>query len=202
MDAADFGNAGTSAATIGTITETTPGVFTVQATPTSAGTLQLQINAAAALTDVVGNALDTTSAIADDTILTVQSPYDSWSGGAAFDADTNADGVSNGMAWLLGAANPSSNAVGLLPTFNNTDPTYFIYTYRRSDSAAANTAVAVQYGSTLGNWTNAADDAVNIIITETNDFYGTGIDKVEVKLKRTLAPGGKLFARLNVVGAP
>ena len=202
VTAADFGNAGTSSVTIGTVTETAPGVFTVQATPTSTGTLQLQINAAAELKDLAGNNLDTTSAITDDTTIAVQSVYAGWSGGAAFDIDTNNDGVANGMAWLLGATDPSANATGLLPTFENIDPTYFIYTYRRSDAAAASSTVAVQYGGSLGTWTDAEDDAANIIITETNNFYGTGIDKVEVKLNRSLAPGGKLFARLNVVGAP
>ena len=45
----------------------------------------------------------------------VVSPYDTWSGGAAFDADANGDGVKNGLAFLLGAANPNANALGLLP---------------------------------------------------------------------------------------
>ena len=71
VTAADFGNAGSSVVTINTVTEIAPGVFTVTATPTSAGTLQLQVNAAAVLTDAVGIALVTTSAIADNTIITV-----------------------------------------------------------------------------------------------------------------------------------
>ena len=73
VSAADFGNAGTAAVTIGTVTETAPtsGIFTVQATPTSGGTLRLQINAGAELKDVAGNALVTTSALPDDTTLTV-----------------------------------------------------------------------------------------------------------------------------------
>ena len=68
---ADFGNAGGAAVTIGTVTETTPGVFTVQATPTSGGTLQLQVNAGVELKDAAGNALVTTSALLDDTTITV-----------------------------------------------------------------------------------------------------------------------------------
>jgi hypothetical protein len=71
VDAADFGNEGSSTITVGSITETSPGVFSVVVTPTSVGTLQLKINADAVLTDAVGNALDTTSAIPDDTTLTV-----------------------------------------------------------------------------------------------------------------------------------
>jgi autotransporter-associated beta strand protein len=71
VSAADFGNAGTSAITIGTITETTPGVFTVPVTPTSAGTIRLKVNVGAVLNDATGNAMDTTSAIIDDTTITV-----------------------------------------------------------------------------------------------------------------------------------
>ncbi|MCF7674158.1 MAG: tandem-95 repeat protein, partial [Akkermansiaceae bacterium] len=73
VSAADFGNAGTSAVAIGTVSETSPGVFTVPVTPTSAGTLRLQVNAGAVLTDAAGNALVTTSAIIDDTTITVTS---------------------------------------------------------------------------------------------------------------------------------
>jgi hypothetical protein len=71
VSAADFGNAGTSAVTIGTVTETSPGVFTVPVTPTSAGTLRLRVNAGAVLNDAAGNALVTTADITDDTTLTV-----------------------------------------------------------------------------------------------------------------------------------
>ena len=45
VNSADFSNAGTSAITFGPITETSPGVFTVQVTPTDEGTLRLQIPA-------------------------------------------------------------------------------------------------------------------------------------------------------------
>ncbi|MEY4488681.1 MAG: Trifunctional nucleotide phosphoesterase protein YfkN precursor, partial [Verrucomicrobiota bacterium] len=207
VSAADFGNAGTATVSIGSVTETTPtsGVFIVQATPTSAGTLQLRVNAAAVLKDVVGNNLNTASAILDDTIITVQTPYASWAGGGAFIADANSDGVANGVAWVLGAANPSADATGLLPTFDNTsDSTYFIYTYRRSDAANTDptTTITVQYGSDLSAWTVAVHDGANIIITPTNDGAGAGIDSVQVKINRTFAVGGKLFARLNVVIAP
>ena len=50
------------------------------------------------------------------TINPAPSPYETWAvGGVAFDADTNGDGVKNGMAWLLGALNPSENALDKLP---------------------------------------------------------------------------------------
>lgn len=71
VTAADFGNAGTSNVTIGTVAETAPGVFSVPVLPTTAGTLRLQVNAMAVLDDEDGNSLDTDPAILDDTTLIV-----------------------------------------------------------------------------------------------------------------------------------
>ena len=71
VTAADFGNAGTAAVTIGSVTQTLPRVFTVQTTPTTAGTMQLQVPAGAVLTDTAGNPLDTSAAIIDNTTLVV-----------------------------------------------------------------------------------------------------------------------------------
>ena len=73
--AADLDNAGTSLITIGTITETTPtsGIFNVQVTPTSAGTLQLRIPTGAVITAQAGGNL--VVPVTDNDTLTVnQSP--------------------------------------------------------------------------------------------------------------------------------
>ena len=73
VGADDFSNAGSAAMTIGSIVETSPGVFTVQATPTTGGTLRLQVAAGAFLADMGGNLLGTSSAIPDDTTINVNS---------------------------------------------------------------------------------------------------------------------------------
>jgi hypothetical protein len=129
--------------------------------------------------------------------------YADWSGGAAADIDSNGDGVDNGVAWALGAANPNANAIGLLPALDNTtDPTYLRFTFNRSDAANddPNTAITVQYGSDLVGWTTAVDDNDNVEIEVTP---GTPTDAVVVKLKRsTLGVAGRIFARLKVVVAP
>jgi autotransporter-associated beta strand protein len=129
--------------------------------------------------------------------------YASWSGGAAANVDTNGDGVDNGVAWALGAADPSANAIGLLPTLDNTsDPTYVIFTFNRSDDAQADpsTTITAEYGNDLVGWTTAVDDNDNVEIEVTDS---SPKDTVVVKLKRaTLGSSGKLFARLNVVITP
>jgi hypothetical protein len=118
VSTADFGNAGSAAVTINSVVETTPtsGVFIVQVTPTSAGTLRLKINESAVLNDVAGNSLVTTPVITDTTTILVQTPFDAWSGGAAADDDSNGDGVENDVAWALGAADPNENAISRLLT--------------------------------------------------------------------------------------
>jgi hypothetical protein len=57
VTAADFDNAGTAAITIGAITETSPGVFTVSVTPTTDGTLILRVPAGAEISDLSANNL-------------------------------------------------------------------------------------------------------------------------------------------------
>jgi fibronectin-binding autotransporter adhesin len=172
--------------------------FTVQFTPSGAGLRS------ATLTILNNDSDEGTFTI--NVSGTGQTLYDAWSGGANFDLDANNDGVKNGLAWLLGAADVNANAIALLPTIDNTDPTHFIFTYRRKDDAnnPLYTTIAAQYSTTLTGWTTAVDNA-DIDIVETDNHYSSspGVDRVVVKLKRsTLAPGGKLFVRLNVVKVP
>lgn len=130
--------------------------------------------------------------------------FETWAGaGVTFDTDANNDGVDNGMAWVLGASDRNANAIPLLPTMDTTDPDFFIFTYRRDDDANTDpkTTIKAEYGSALTGWTTAVAGA-DVIITPTNDFYAAGIDKVEVKIRRTLAVDGKLFARLNIQNTP
>jgi large repetitive protein len=74
LTAADFSNAGTATITIGALTQTAPGVFTVEVATISAGTLVLQVNAGAVVRDIAGNAMNTTSPVADSTTTTVAAP--------------------------------------------------------------------------------------------------------------------------------
>lgn len=150
----------------------------------------------------------------DDVQLTVTAsgtPYTNWTGGpflgtltntsAALDFDNG--GLDTGVEWVVGGdpTNGSDDA-SKAPTFDNTtDANFFIFTYNRTDAANTdpNTTIVAEYGSNLNGWTPAVHDGVNIIITPTDNGL---TDSVQVKIKRTLAVGGSLFARLNVVVAP
>jgi len=72
IDAFDFSNAGTASVNIGAVSEISSlGVFALTVTPTSPGSLRLQVNPGAVLHDKSGMALDTSTAITDDTVITI-----------------------------------------------------------------------------------------------------------------------------------
>jgi fibronectin-binding autotransporter adhesin len=133
----------------------------------------------------------------------VGSAYDSWASangvtGAGSGVDSDGDGVANGIEFVIGGdpSGPNSASNSLLPTVT-TDATYINFVFRRTDAAAAYNPY-VQYGSTLSSWTEAQGGVGGVSISEENDFYGAGTDRVTVKIPRSLAVGNKLFARLRI----
>lgn len=210
VTAADFGNAGTSAVSIGTVTETAPGVFAVQATPTTAGTLKLKVNAGAVLNSASGMPLDTASAIADDTTLAVIADYAVWSGNAAFDADFNKDGVKDGLAWLLGAANRSANASALLPKPVH-ESGKLVLTFRCLKTVQRGAAVLkVQYSNSLSQadpWASHeaevpdADGTVGGVFFDTTPDADPAFINVRAEIPASASsPAGRLFGRLHATG--
>jgi hypothetical protein len=133
-------------------------------------------------------------------------PYDNWAATSPGLTDSNPmldfdnGGLDTGIEWVVGGdPTDGGDDAGLAPTIDNTtDPDFFIFTYRRTDEAAAdaNTDIAVEYGSDLVGWTDAVAGA-DVEIDVTDDGAGVGIDLVNVKIRRTLAVDGKLFIRLN-----
>ena len=202
--AADFGNAGTATATIGAISETAPGVFSVQATPTTAGTLRLQINAGAIFKDAAGNSLVTTAALLDDTTITVNPApgYATWattnapSGTAG--ADFDGDGVSNGVEYVLGGT-ASARDGGKLPGIAVTGGNVVFTFHRAQSSIDGATTLAIETGTDVGTWTNsyavpdgAASNNPGVSVVKNTS---PGIDTVTLSVPQ----GTKTFVRLKVV---
>jgi fibronectin-binding autotransporter adhesin len=140
-------------------------------------------------------------------VTTSGNAYQSWAAlngipGAAGSVDSDGDGISNAIEFVIGGdpSGPDSNSAALLPTVDNTDATYVDFVFRRTDDSAGSDPY-VEYGSDLAGWTPAepGEPVANpVVIDETDDFYGAGIDRVTVRLPRALATGSKLFARLRV----
>jgi methionine-rich copper-binding protein CopC len=138
---------------------------------------------------------------------TANTPYGTWSGGAAFGGDANHDGVDNGMAWLLGAADPSENVSGKLPKASRNGASLRLEFRCLKSTERDGAILKVQSSSDLGQtdpWTNHeaavpdADATVNGVVFDTTDDG----DYIHVIADIPVSGSGR-FARLSaVVTAP
>jgi autotransporter-associated beta strand protein len=136
-------------------------------------------------------------ALVDSSTLT---PYQIWTTGsilgdsdADFEADPNADGVQNGLAFFLGASDAHINATSLLPAVSVVGSS-MIYRFDRADTASALDFTA-EYSSNLSFWTPAQDGEDGVSI-ETDD--NGSLDQITVSLPMSLAAETSLFVRLAV----
>ena len=72
VDATDFANDGDASISVDAVSETSPGVFSVVVTPTTTGSLRIEIPVGSVLLDAFGTPLDTSGDIRDDTIIPVE----------------------------------------------------------------------------------------------------------------------------------
>jgi hypothetical protein len=166
VSAADFGNAGTSAVAIGTVSETSPGVFAVPVTPTSAGTLQLQVNAGAVLNDEAGNALDTTAAITDDTTITVVLPNTAPVASAQSVATSEDTALPITLSATDGEANPLTYTVLSQPTNGTLSGTAPNVTYTPAANYSGPDSFTFKANDGL---LDSAPATVSITVTAVND---------------------------------
>jgi len=134
-------------------------------------------------------------------------PYLAWIGthhltgsSAAPDADPDADSIANLIEFVIGGNPVGGPDQAKLPVAI-IDGNDFVVTYRRA-AISAYLASGIEYSSTLApGWTRAEHGVNGVTITVTPDGFGEGIDRIEVRLPTTLAPAGKLFARLTVTSS-
>lgn len=214
ISAEDFSNAGSANITVGAIIETLPGVFTVEVTPSTGGSLRIQVSSGALLTDNHGNALDTTSAIADDSTLTVSAadPFDHWasaypglsSPNPALDFDSG--GLPTSLEWVLGGdPTDGSDDRSILPNIDGSDADHMTYTFRRLIAARddANTTIEVRYSDDMSFDKEAVHNADGVAFVVTGNPVPGVVEEVTVTIPKSLEPGGKMFVRLQVsVGSP
>jgi autotransporter-associated beta strand protein len=175
----------------------TAGVLnSVSVTPTVSGSnLTLTVNDGASHTGTA-------------TITTIQTQYAAWAGGAAFDADADGDGVKNGLAWLLGAANPSANAISLLPAVTQSSGNLILTFKGRNAAKRGGAELNVEYSKDLGIadlWTShqaavpESSSTVNNVVFVISAF-DANLNNVQATIPASAAsPGTKLFGRLNAV---
>ena len=138
------------------------------------------------------------------------SPYDEWTAGPFANTltdtsptlDFDGGGLATGIEWVVGGdPTVGSDDAGNAPTFDNSDPDKFVFSFKRRDLAAAdaNTSIAVQYSTSLAtaSWM-VATDGVDGVTLDDSGVPNAGFHTVVVSIPKALAPGGRLFARLKV----
>jgi len=134
--------------------------------------------------------------------ITTQTLYAAWSGGETFDGDKNGDGVDNGIAFLLGAADPDADALGLLPTPTEDGSGGLVMTFSMLNAANRGDAeLSVQHSSDLGitdAWLGAVvgADGNDVSFSVTPNGGDPTLDDVVATIDGAAAMNGKLFGRL------
>ena len=150
-------------------------------------------------------------AIVDDTSIDVIEPYDLWAEGGGFSNHSNDDGIANGLAWLLGAANPNQDARSLLPEVSSDQSGDLVMVFTSLKVAARGAAsIKVQYSKDLGNadsWDGHQAEVPDTSVTDAPTGIEFTIQSLEGNYISVLAripasaalPGTKLFGRIKGV---
>ncbi len=113
----------------------------------------------------------------DELVITVVdslSPFEIWAGGGevTFTGDTNGDGVPNGLAWLLGAADPAENATARMPSATVTNGALEVNFKMLTEANRDGAGLELQYSADLLTWTTVSvpeetdtHDRVDFVIT-------------------------------------
>ena len=128
---------------------------------------------------------------------------------ALMGADPDHDGIPNGIEFVLGGNPAAANDASLLPAGTRVTADlasgsreYFKFIYRLTQASVDASVVAdCDYCADLpeGVWNCAVNGVNDVVIFNTSNGYGAGVNKVEVWLPLTLAPQGRMFVRLHAV---
>ncbi len=139
-------------------------------------------------------------------------PFDTWAGTGTlpgtvtFDGDLNGDGVQDGVAFLLGVANPDDDANGNVPIVSEDGSGNLVMVFNCLPSAGRGTAeLRVAHSNTLAAFTATvdqvpdADDAVqdNGVTFVVDTITEAPLNKVTATIDNSVSAVGKLFGRLE-----
>jgi autotransporter-associated beta strand protein len=135
-------------------------------------------------------------------VAATSTPYEDWAtGGELFDADANGDGVSNGLAFLLGASGPGVNALNKLPTATQNAGALVMIFQMLPASARGTAGLSLEYSNTLntGSWTPVAvPDTSSTVGDVVFTITGTNPLNATATIPVSKADGtGKLFGRVK-----
>jgi autotransporter-associated beta strand protein len=169
--------------------------------PLAAGDLTGTFGGADIELKIVGNNL-----VLEVTSVGGSTPYEDWAtGGELFEDDANGDGVSNGVAFLLGASGPNANALGLLPAVTQSGGGLVMTFSMLNSSSRGTAALSVEHSSDLG----ISDAWTTVLVPDTAGISGptSGVtfdvtlgspgNTVTATISSGEAASGRLFGRLK-----
>ena len=143
--------------------------------------------------------------------LTPASVFSTWSGGAAFDDDTNSDGISDGLAFLLGASDANeampASSIAMQATNSGLDLSFGA----RNAANRGDSVLAVEYSADLGLTDLWADNRIpvpasqgvvvvdGVEISVSANAQSSEMDDISVSIPESKGPDGKLFSRLIAI---
>ncbi len=127
-------------------------------------------------------------------------PFEQWAGeGVPFAGDANNDGISNGLAFLLGAGSPTSAVA--LPTATESNGNLTLSFAMLDAAARGDASLAIEYSSDLGladPWTAVpVPDTTGTVDDVAFTVTGSGPLGVTATIPATKTSGGRLFGRLK-----
>jgi hypothetical protein len=214
VTSADFNNNGTAGITVGAISETSAGVFTVAVTANSAGSLKLRIPTGAVIEDVALN--DLVVPVEDDTTITVLTLFDTWANATYVPPltmklagdDQDGDTFINLMEFAFGTQ-PTVSSAGSIVWVNggavttpgqpvainmaNPGVDYRAVFGRRKDYAAAGLTYTVEFSAGLNVWVPSA--VTPTVLTGAGGLNASEIEAVSVPYPLLIDVGGNNFKK-------
>ncbi len=214
VTSADFNNNGTAGITVGAISETSAGVFTVAVTANSAGSLKLRIPTGAVIEDVALN--DLVVPVEDDTTITVLTLFDTWANATYVPPltmklagdDQDGDTFINLMEFAFGTQ-PTVSSSGSIVWVNggavttpgqpvainmaNPGVDYRAVFGRRKDYAAAGLTYTVEFSAGLNVWVPSA--VTPTVLTGAGGLNASEIEAVSVPYPLLIDVGGNNFKK-------
>ena len=183
--------------------------FTGSPATLSAGTFTISaIDPVAEIITVT--ATDSNSKTGSSSSITIQSQFTAWVGPQAppagqdhFSDDPNHDGVSNGLAWILGGG-AMTESRAFLPSASTSSGALTLSNFKCLKAGKRlGTTLSVQFGNDLGIWQSAAIPSSNSTVNGvafTITSLDSNYDQVSAAIPPSAAAGGQLFGRLDANG--
>ena len=187
----------------GTVTFGGSGGFSGSSASFVAGVLSgVSVTPTAAGEDLTLTVDDGSGHTGSTTITKIRTLYEEWSGEQGFDLDSNGDGVGNGMAFLLGAADPNVDARGLLPAVSQSGGNLVMTFDCLANADRGGALLNLQHDADLSApWTSVpvpgvVGDSTDGDVSFSATANGSMI-RIVATIDGTAAADGRLFGRLE-----